>query len=68
MDAPKPCTKIRHKSQADAEKHRARLEAINARFGKVRPGFTLNVYLCPICSTETAHVYHVGHKREEPAS
>jgi hypothetical protein len=63
MDA-QPCKKIRHLTRAGAERHMARIESINARFGRTRPGFTLHTYYHPECAA-----WHIGHKRrEEPAS
>jgi hypothetical protein len=64
----KPCKKIAHETRAGAERHMARVASINARFGRDWPGRVLRVYPCPICSTDGATIWHVGHHREEPAS
>jgi hypothetical protein len=68
MDAPRPCKKIAHKALAGAERHMARLAKINARYGYRKPGRVLHCYQCPICSTDSVPIFHVGHQRKDPPS
>ena len=53
--------KYRHPTPESAELHLASMEIWNARHGRSRPGWFLDVYWCEPCGA-----YHIGHKKLAP--